>query len=387
MEKIKITKTYVKDVHAEPIERKHIILLDGTWNDETGVLLDGNVTNIVRLSGIFIDDAKTQIVRYHRGVGNDDDNTWFWNKWRGLTGRGAKTIVEHAYARFVQDWQQGDRIYIFGFSRGAAEARLLAAKIQNLGIPSEITITIEPRANKETNVIEQVMTEIKTVPNTSSDNKVKIEFLGVWDTVSAFGLGNVLTRWIFGTRKDLFTDNNIAGNILRAVHLLAIDETRQPFVPSLMNQKEGVVHEVWFPGVHSDIGGSYPEDSIARVSLYYMLEQLRKWEEVRGIPLSNTDEDALTKYTSSTISNAYFHFHGLGRGENLRRIAVQENGKLLPASQAKPKVHRIYQDICKAQQAWSVLEKKDKEGKPKKIGFQYMPFNMKELDGEYEVTD
>ncbi|MBL4708216.1 MAG: DUF2235 domain-containing protein [Flavobacteriales bacterium] len=136
MEKVKpYTSYYPKDTNAESKERKHIILLDGTWNDETGQGADNLVTNIVQMSRVFKNDESKQIVRYHRGVGNDNDNNSIKSKWKGATGKAIAAIIEKAYARFVQDWQKGDRIYIFGFSRGAAAARILASKIANEGIP------------------------------------------------------------------------------------------------------------------------------------------------------------------------------------------------------------------------------------------------------------
>ena len=76
MSKIEYKRIYTKDFSARPIERKHIILLDGTWNDETGIGADGLVTNIVHMNRILLNDNKKQIVRYHRGVGNDNDNGW-----------------------------------------------------------------------------------------------------------------------------------------------------------------------------------------------------------------------------------------------------------------------------------------------------------------------
>src|SRR5688572_8370 len=157
MEDFEITTEYVKDFNAIPRERKHIILLDGTWNDETGLNADGLVTNIVQMNRILKDDGESQIVRYHRGVGNDNDNRWIDQSWKGVTGKTVGKIVEQAYARFVQDWQKGDRIYIFGFSRGAAAARMLASKINDEGVPDKIRITLRPKANSETNVVEQIM--------------------------------------------------------------------------------------------------------------------------------------------------------------------------------------------------------------------------------------
>lgn len=375
---------YEKDFSAPPVERKHIILIDGTWNDETGANADGLVTNIVSLNKILRDNHSDQIVRYHRGVGNDNDNG-FWGKlWKGVTGRSVAGIVDAAYARFVQDWKKGDKIYIFGFSRGAAAARMLASKIADEGVPRSIDITLVPRSNRETKVVEQVMSNVSV--DKSRVENVDIEFMGVWDTVSAFGLSNVLLRFLGLKNKDLFTDNHIATNIQKAVHLVAIDETRNPFVPSLMNHKEGVTHEVWFPGVHSDIGGSYKDDSLAKASLYYMIEQLEKWNISRGLKPFLMDEVARNKLTCEKIEKAFFHFHGVNAGERVRSIYVQEDGK--PSKSLIPTIHQLYYDIAASSEAYSVITVREGIfGKSSKnINFQYMPFNIKELEGKFDVA-
>ncbi len=375
-----------KNTSAPPKERKHIILLDGTWNDETGVKLDGFVTNIVQLNRIFLNNEDQQIVRYHRGVGNGDDNDWFANKWGGITGRGVRKIVDKAYARFVMDWQSGDRIYIFGFSRGAAAARMLASKIHREGIPNQINVVLKANPNNETNVVEQIISSFEISGNPATNLKVPIEFLGVWDTVSAFGITSVLRRVLFNRYQDLFTNNHIADNIRRAVHLVSIDETRTPFMPSLMNYKEGVVHEVWFPGVHSDVGGSYPEDSLARVSLHYMIRMLREWNASQHLPEFVIDPEMYSRFTSATIDKAYFHFHGGSTAKDLRDVFVQVDGQ---KSNIKPKIHGSYIDICNSRHAYSVVEIGNGDKKEKKfINFQYMPFNLKvlKLKNGYEVV-
>ena len=385
MKDLNWNQTCNKDFHAAPKDRKHIILMDGTWNDETGVCLDGLVTNIVNLSRVFPSNEKDQIVRYHRGVGNDNDNNKFYNIFRGVTGKGVRKIVDDAYARFVQDWQVGDTIYIFGFSRGAAGARMLASKIAAEGIPSSITVSIRPRANKETNVIEQIITDVVTTGSPATNHKVDVEFLGVWDTVSSLGFPNVLLRFFGRGLNDLFTNNHIAPNILRAVHLVAIDETRNPFVPSLMNQKEGVVHEVWFPGVHSDIGGSYPEDSVAKVSLHYMFKKLFEWNAQRGLPGFVIDEEQYARHTAEKIDKTYFHFHGDSHGEDLRSIGVQVNGVI--DRTLVPKIHDLYNEACKSKEVYSVVcQEKDDVVETRYIQFQYMPFNVKVLNGKFEVV-
>lgn len=380
MKNLKITTTYDKDFNAPPKERKHIILLDGTWNDETGLNSDGLVTNIVNLNRILLDDNETQIVRYHRGVGNDNDNKWLGQSWKGITGRTVQKIVDNVYARFVQDWQKGDHIYIFGFSRGAAAARMLATKIFREGVPNQITITIKPFANKETKVVEQVISDVQI--KRDKTHPIEIEFLGVWDTVSAFGFPNVFARFLGAKPNDLFKDNFIAGNIKRAVHLVAIDETRNPFQPSLMNYQEGITHEVWFPGVHSDIGGSYLEDSLAKVSLNYMLKQLKEWNDLRKLNEFLIHEETLKTHAREEIDKAYFHFHGKDVGKNLRQIGVQISGKIDP--NLKPKVHKLHQKIAASRTAFSVIKVKKET---KHANFQYMPFNVKALRNNYHEVE
>ena len=381
---MKIIREYIKDFNSKPKERKHIILLDGTWNDETGLNADGLVTNIVNMHRVFNNDEDNQIVRYHRGVGNDNDNDWIGAAWKGATGKAVGKIVEQAYARFVQDWQKGDKIYIFGFSRGAAGARMLASKINERGVPCSIKIWWKPKENNETKVIEQVI--CKTKVDNSNFEKVNIEFLGVWDTVSAFGLGNNALRLVKLRKNDLFTDENIASNIKKAVHLVSIDETRNPFVPSLMNHKEGVTHEVWFPGVHSDVGGSYKEDSIAKVSLHYMISQMKQWNSERGLKDFIINHENYMKCASNSIEEAYFHFHGNAFGENLRSIHVQEDGK--KSQSKKPLIHDLYREITSKKNSYSVVDinTADKLIETKYINFQYMPFNVKMLDNNFEVV-
>jgi hypothetical protein len=263
---------------------------------------------------------------------------------------------------------------------------MLAAKINGHGIPQSITITIAPVANREIKVIEQRMTNIVIQPR-AEKHFVPIEFLGVWDTVSAFGFWNVLRRAFFGRQKDLFTGNTIASNIKQAVHLVAIDETRRPFTPSLMNH-EDKVHEVWFPGVHADVGGGYLEDSIAKVSLHYMLRQLNAYNDGKGREAFKVDEKMLENYTNDCSENWHFHLHGYGALMDLRRIHVQIDGKPVPTSQLKPKVHRSYEWICKSADAYSVVERR--EGGKKVVHyvpFQYMPYNFKRLGQHFEIVE
>ncbi|MEP2025646.1 MAG: DUF2235 domain-containing protein [Reichenbachiella sp.] len=384
MRKSTYSQHYVKDHHATEKERKHIILLDGTWNDETGLDGSGLVTNIVQLSRILINDPEKQIVRYHRGVGNDNDNKWLSHNWKGADGKAIRLIVDRAYARLVKDWQNGDRIYIFGFSRGAAAARLLAAKINREGIPKSVDISLKPVENRETRVVEQRIDKVKF--DRSEKKEVDIEFLGVWDTVSALGLLNNILATFKLSKKDLFTDQHIAANIQRAVHLVSIDETRNSFRPSLMNHKKQVTHEVWFPGVHSDIGGTYLKKELSQVNLHYMIGQLFQWNEKRKLNDFLIDQNAYEESAKLNVERAHFHFQGHGFGKSLREVKVQIDGE--KTETLSPKIHQLYQDIAYKRNSYSVVEVKGlfKRKSTAITNFQYMPFNVKVLKGKYEVV-
>jgi uncharacterized protein (DUF2235 family) len=116
-------------------------------------------------------------------------------------------------------------------------------------------------------------TAFRTEHSCCGADPIKIRFIGVWDTVGALGIPlsglRSLTR-----RDDDFHDTELSGTVEYGYHALAIDEHRGPFVPSLWMEKpkpNQVVEQTWFPGVHSDVGGGYPESALSDISLAWML--------------------------------------------------------------------------------------------------------------------
>ena len=166
---------------------------------------------------------------------------------------------------------------------------------------------------------------------------------------------------------------------------MAIDETRKPFIPALMNREGGVVEEVWFPGVHSDVGGSYPEDELARHSLRFMIKRLKAYSDTLGEqPILFYDKN-IEKFTSSE-EEAVFHFHGLGWGKSIRKIFVQVDGKPGPD---QPYIHSSVGEIQKSTEAYSLVTKKPLFDPPKtmKHKIQYNPMNLKSLYKNYIELD
>ncbi len=238
-------------------ERNFVICIDGTGNDRIVEDTSKEATSNVYRLFQSLKMNNEQIGRYYPGVGSqeNDDNS-IRKAFGGVTGAGARRIRLTAYLDFIQNYQIGDRLYIFGFSRGAAIARTLANHIAENGVPENVTAKFIRQLFRD-DLLEEVKCKGKK-------HEVKIEMLGVWDTVAAFG--NPLTH------INLFKNLTVAPNVESAYHLVSIDEDRQPFQVSLMNYEKRI-NEIWFPGVHSDVGGSYPDHQLADVSLQFMMNR------------------------------------------------------------------------------------------------------------------
>ncbi|MCG8309288.1 MAG: DUF2235 domain-containing protein [Cytophagales bacterium] len=370
----KIEKEYQIDFDQQPKARNVIILLDGTWQDEN----EGDkISNVVKLWECLEKDSDRQITRYFRGIGNDEEFSLLGSLISGFTGHKEKKVRQHAYSTINKEFRPGDRIFIFGFSRGAACARMLANDLYSNGLYEKIRITSVPKSNKRSNHVEVRFKKYK-VEGRKLD--IDVEFLGVWDTVGAFGI----PMKIFGipfNKWNLFKDMHIAQNIKKALHIVAIDETRDPFKPTLMNKKPDIVKEVWFPGVHSDIGGSYVEDRLAKISLNFMIKEFKKAVQSLGGPEILFDDEKVKKHTSDTYDKAVFHFHGLGWKKSIRDIFVQFEDN--PTNE-KPNIHRSVFDLQKSNNVHCINTKKKI---PAKYLIQYNPINVKALNGNYTILD
>jgi len=140
-----------------------------------------------------------------------------------------------------------------------------------------------------------------------------------------------------------------------------------------------------FPCFHSDIGGSYAEDDIARVSLCYMIRMLKEWNTARGLTDFIMDREKYDCHAAEETEKIRFHFHGDARGQDLRTVFVQADG--VPSTVHKPKIHELYTIACNSKLVYSVVETGHGDKREKKyINFQYMPFNLKVLEGAFEVV-
>ena len=225
---------------------------DGTWNEgEAELEFDTNVKKFVEA---YRGNGKT--AEYIEGVG-----TRFGAVGRalgGVFGLGGRTRIEEMYEKLEANWNGGDQeIDIIGFSRGAALAVHFANVIDSEGIPG---------ANR---------------------NDVQVRFLGLWDVVGSFGIPiNFVLKF---QETDLGYDLQTPDSVLSCFHAMALNERRQAF--NVTRQDRGNarhnVEELWFRGVHSDVGGGNGNTALSNISLQWMMENAIE----KGLPLQPGDID------------------------------------------------------------------------------------------------
>lgn len=242
--------------------KRIVVCADGTWNRPEKDLKKDFPTNVLKFARAIEPVAKDgldQQVFYDWGVGSYYDSTI-----GGITGRGVHKNIMDGYRYIIQNYSDGDEIYLFGFSRGAYTVRSLCGLINNCGILQR----------QHANRVEQAF-ELYKKPGATNAPKGKnsisfresyahpsrsIKFVGVWDTVGAMGIP-ISFLGMFED-SDEFYDTKLGSNVSIARHALAIDEQRSDFAPTIWAPKQGIdIKQVWFSGVHSDIGGGYKPDS------------------------------------------------------------------------------------------------------------------------------
>ncbi|WP_160107275.1 DUF2235 domain-containing protein [Pseudomonas izuensis] len=242
----------------------------------------------------------------------------------GATGTGTSTRIRDAYRFLAERYHKTDKIYIFGFSRGAFAARSLAAFIKHVGLPkSRRTIPEEEIPNLWKAYRYDELYKGGLESSLYDPSLITIEFLGLWDTVGSLAFQKTFNK---------FHKISPTG-VLHVRHALALDETRPHFKPSYWKAADAdpkKVREVWFCGVHSNIGGGYQNTELSNISYIWMLRELAEVCQFMG------DLEKLTAYVGeaggntdwSIIRDSYKEFYSgfkivlavLGGGEYKRQI-------------------------------------------------------------------
>jgi type VI secretion system (T6SS) phospholipase Tle1-like effector len=265
--------------------KRLIVCCDGTWNTADQAKAEHPCpTNVTKLAlSITPEDSAgvRQCVYYHSGVGTSQ-----LDRLRGgMFGFGLSRNVFDAYHFLIDNYEPGDVLYFFGFSRGAFTARSLAGLIRNCGI---LRPENADRINEAWTLYRSSADKPRGVASTlfrrSYSYDPRIHFIGVWDTVGAYGVPVLGPRWLKPIVKRLnhrweFHDTKLSTRVDGAFHALAIDERRAAFEPTLWHQQPGAdrqeLKQVWFTGVHCDIGGGYADTSLSDIALLWMADRAR----------------------------------------------------------------------------------------------------------------
>lgn len=317
--------------------KRLVVFCDGTWNRmsaeyPTNVLVGAQLVLPADAAGT------SQITYYDEGVGTSFlVNEWLETRLAGAFGWGLLDKIEAAYRFLIFNYEPGDEVYIFGFSRGAYTARSLAGLIRKCGIV--------PRAEaKAIREIFEFYKDANTKPDSDEAQRRRmlwspgailketdrqwrldhgadpeivaaakplvIRYLGVWDTVGALGVPqHLLINSLFRTNKYQFHDTELSSTVRAARHAVATDERRLSFAPSLWSNLDtlnaatgetGKYQQLWFPGDHGSVGGGGDIRELSNEALAWILDGAA----LEGLAL---DTVKLERYRQATDPTAPLH--------------------------------------------------------------------------------
>jgi uncharacterized protein (DUF2235 family) len=282
--------------------KRLVICCDGTWNKPE----NENVTNIEKIARTIETDpgrsgGVQQLVQYISGVGAN----WYWldRVIGGAFGFGLFGNVTKAYRFLALNYEPGDEIYVFGFSRGAYTARSVVGMIGRVGLLTCDALI----ADKLPEAVDRYRQHSGKGRAFGSSNAEfirdhcftpKIAFVGVFDTVGALGVPGALSN------RHKFHSVTLSDAVLCARQALAIDERRIKFEPALWEAdpslgpgEEQRVKQVWFEGVHSDVGGGYGDTGLSDTALLWMAEEATR----AGLDFHQQRLDAYVASESSAV--------------------------------------------------------------------------------------
>lgn len=280
-------------------------------------------TNVVRLFERLAPDGTQQFSYYDPGVGtysrmNTGPGRWVSNllvsiSGVGLTSNGWIDGVHKAYGYLMDQYQPGDRVFLFGYSRGAYTVRVLAGLLHRCGLLTRGSDNLIPYV---THIKDDVAGDFKA----TFSRPCRVHFIGVWDTVASVGL----------VRRRYFRNTRLDPGVRFAYQALALDERRRHFRASMWDESEipdgQVIQQVWFPGCHGDVGGQEADRGISDIPLAWMLEHAQE----RGLLLAGgwrvglrPNATARIRRSDTGIWRLWTRDRPVGQGAKVHRSVVR----------------------------------------------------------------
>lgn len=306
---------------------KNIVIFSDGTGQEGG---KGASTNIYKLFNIIEDRTSQQISFYDRGLGTN------WRKISGnVSGAGISKNIIDCYQFIFENYEAGDQIYLFGFSRGAATVRSLTSFIHYFGIIPKSRPELIEKAYKIYKIKNESKRKAKATEFVSTHHTMwtNVKFLGCYDTVAALGvpikpISVMLDKipWF----QHTFQNFKLNESVENAYQALAIDDERKTFHPILWDADtlpDQSIKQVWFCGMHTDVGGGYDEQELSDIPFLWM----------KNMAINH----GLLIYSENNISinsDVNGHMHN-SRGEGWTKIYRQKRRSWDSSRTDKPIVH------------------------------------------------
>ena len=361
-----VTRPVSKEMFVSNAHRgtpKNIVLLsDGTGNSSAKLMK----TNVWRMYEAIDLTKGDQLALYDNGVGTSSFKPLA--VLGGALGWGLKRNVRTLYTFICANYRPGDRIFAFGFSRGAFTIRVLIGLIAD----QDIIVGVKGRElerqakwayrayRRQFNPTKGLVTPLRAIrdwllpklerkPPYTKDGHVMapVSFVGLWDTVDAYGLPmDEMTRgWDQWVWPLSMSDHTRPDNVEKICHAVALDDERHTFHPVLLDERaepacdhtdKEKVTQVWFAGVHSNVGGGYPDDSLACVPLRWMAAEACK-KHLRLHPHAENEWEARADpngplYDSRRGLGSYYRY-------NPRSIKKLTDDRFADVHVPRPKIH------------------------------------------------
>ncbi len=315
------------------MSKRIVYCADGTWDKPT------KHTNVYKLFKSLIVSAD-QIPFYDDGVGADGNP--ISKLLGGAFGTGLWQKIKDGYTKVAHVYEAGDQLFLFGFSRGAYTARSLAGMIAACGLPTknftDDLVNTAFKAYRDKDDRQTILQGLKDCDMSAAN----ITMVGVWDTVGSLGIPSAI-----GLSDPIaygFLDTSLSPHILNAYHALAIDEKRAQFPPTLWTSQPApgqTLEQVWFCGVHSDIGGGEPDDlpgttALSDITLGWMMTKA----SALGLQIDPNVQvqyqvPLLAEYSLDTLHTSWDVLCGIPRHRSIDKTAVLANSVQVRCTQDK----------------------------------------------------
>ncbi|MDX8353981.1 DUF2235 domain-containing protein [Cognatiyoonia sp. IB215182] len=295
--------------------RNLVFFADGTWNDNDNPSRITNVNLLWKMCRDADVPESAQVVKYQTGVGTEGG--FISRLTGGAFAKGLDDNIIDAYIWLASNYKPSDRIILIGFSRGAYTVRSLVGMINSSGFLDLSSDDLSKSAKRKLSEIafskyRDRGRDQSELAGAATHETPDIHFLGCWDTVGALGIPdevNIIRKWLKPERYR-FNNTKLSDNVVMARHAVSIDEQRRAYAPTLWDEAEDEnnrdMKQVWFSGVHANVGGGYAIRDLSDITLTWMIDEAKS----AGLLVHPSYKDSLNPKPMGQLEDSHTGFFG-----------------------------------------------------------------------------